>query len=94
MTENTIENVSYAGDIAETTEWVESLADVFGVLPLCEAEHIAPLVSVRDRVASRGEREPDAERMNQPEIRTRIPLRRKDDLVRKTAVYLIVRHWP
>ncbi len=28
MTENTIENVRYAGDIAETTEWVESLADV------------------------------------------------------------------
>ena len=28
MTENTIENVRYAGDIAETTEWIESLADV------------------------------------------------------------------
>jgi len=28
MTENTIENARYAGDIAETTEWVESLADV------------------------------------------------------------------
>jgi len=28
MTENTIENVRYAGDIAETTEWVDSLADV------------------------------------------------------------------
>src|SRR5258708_36386208 len=29
MTENTIENVRYTGDIAETAEWVESLADVW-----------------------------------------------------------------
>ena len=28
MTENTIENERYSGDIAETTEWVESLEDV------------------------------------------------------------------
>lgn len=28
MTENTIENVRYTGDIAEMTEWVDSLADV------------------------------------------------------------------
>jgi pyruvate dehydrogenase E1 component len=28
MTEDTIENVRFGGDIAETTEWVESLADV------------------------------------------------------------------
>ena len=28
MTENTIENARYTGDIAETTEWVDSLADV------------------------------------------------------------------